>query len=120
MSLDSHRLAILTPKEIEALYSPPRFTEEERTLYFDLSIKERAAIEAHTVSVAVHLIRVRQARDNHTSSMRLTAANASNPPSNTLKTPHLEGHAGGSDTSTRQCKFCLYWLPAYRLAAGRN
>ena len=55
MSLDSHRLAILTTKEIEALYSPPRFTEEERTLYFDLSIKERAAIEAHTPSVAVHL-----------------------------------------------------------------
>ena len=41
MSPDSHRLSILTAKEIEALYGLPRFTEEDRRLYFDLSVAER-------------------------------------------------------------------------------
>ncbi len=56
MNLDSHRLAILTDKEIDALYGRPRFTEEERPLYFDLSGPERAEVATHTTSVAVHLI----------------------------------------------------------------
>ena len=56
MSLDSHRLAILTDKEIAALYGLPRFTEEERPLYFDLSGPERAEVASHTTSVALHLI----------------------------------------------------------------
>ena len=56
MSLDSHRLAILTDKEIEALYGLPRFTEEERPLYFELSGPERGEVATHTTSVAVHLI----------------------------------------------------------------
>jgi len=42
----SGRLAILTAQEIAALYGLPRFTEEERQLYFDLSPRERAAVAA--------------------------------------------------------------------------
>jgi hypothetical protein len=56
VSLDSHCLAILTDKEIDALYGLPRFTEEERPLYFDLSGQERAEVATQTTSVAVHLI----------------------------------------------------------------
>jgi hypothetical protein len=52
----SGRLAILTAQEIEELYGLPRFTEEERQLYFDLSPGERAAVDAvQTAAVAVHL-----------------------------------------------------------------
>lgn len=52
---DSHRLAILSSEEIEELYGLPRFTDEDRRLYFDLSPPELAAIEARTASVAVYL-----------------------------------------------------------------
>jgi len=55
MSQDAHRLSILTTKEIDALYGLPRFTAQERQIYFDLSPPERAAVEAHTPAVAVHL-----------------------------------------------------------------
>jgi DNA invertase Pin-like site-specific DNA recombinase len=55
MSHDAHRLSILTTKEIDALYGLPRFTAQERQLYFDVSPAERAAVEAHTPAVAVHL-----------------------------------------------------------------
>jgi len=52
----SGRLAILTAQEIEALYGLPRFTEEERQLYFDLSLQEQAAVAAvRTAVAAVHL-----------------------------------------------------------------
>lgn len=52
----SRRLAILTAQEIKALYGLPRFTEEERQLSFDLSPRERAAVDAvPTAAVAVHL-----------------------------------------------------------------
>ncbi len=52
----SRRLAILTAQEIEELYGLPRFTEDDRQLYFDLSPKERAAVEAvQTADAAVHL-----------------------------------------------------------------
>ena len=54
-SADSHRLTILTPQEIDELYGLPRFTENDRQLYFDLSTPERAAIEVRTVSVGVYL-----------------------------------------------------------------
>ena len=56
MNLDSHRLTILTDKEIDALYGLPHFTEEERPLYYELSGQERAEVATHTTSVAVHLI----------------------------------------------------------------
>lgn len=56
MNIDSRRLSILSAEEVEALYSLPRFTEDDRRLYFDLSAAEREAVAAiHTVSVAVHL-----------------------------------------------------------------
>jgi len=52
----SGRLAILTAQEIEALYGLPRFTEEERQLYFDLSPGEQAAVAAvQTAVAAVHV-----------------------------------------------------------------
>jgi len=52
----SGRLAILTAQEIEEFYGLPRFTEEERQLYFDLSSGERATVEAVQMAVAaVHV-----------------------------------------------------------------
>lgn len=45
MTTDSHRLAILTAREIEDLYATPRFTPEDRSLYFALSASERQAVE---------------------------------------------------------------------------
>ncbi len=52
----SGRLAILTAQEIDELYGLPRFTEEERQLYFDLSPGERATVEAVQMAVAaVHV-----------------------------------------------------------------
>jgi TnpA family transposase len=56
MPSDSYRLTILTAEEIDDLFGFPRFTDEDRHLYFDLSKPERAAVDAHTVSVATHLI----------------------------------------------------------------
>ncbi len=56
MTTTSRRLAILSAQEIEDLYGRPRFTEEDRRLYFALSPRERAAVDAvHTTSAAVHL-----------------------------------------------------------------
>lgn len=57
MATNSHRLAILTAQEIDDLYGLPRFTDEERRLYFDLSPAERKAVGSiRTTSVAAHLI----------------------------------------------------------------
>ncbi|MBI1748614.1 MAG: DUF4158 domain-containing protein [Acidobacteria bacterium] len=56
MTTDSHRLSILTTTEIDDLYGLPRFTEDDRCLYFDLSTAEREAVDAHTPSVAAHWI----------------------------------------------------------------
>jgi hypothetical protein len=56
MPSDSHRLTILTAEEVEDLFGFPRFTDEDRHLYFDLSKLERAAVDAYTVPVATHLI----------------------------------------------------------------
>ncbi|WP_332775299.1 DUF4158 domain-containing protein [Polaromonas sp.] len=57
MNIDSRRLSILSAKEVEALYSLPRFVDGDRRLYFDLSAVEREAVTViHTVSVAVHLV----------------------------------------------------------------
>src|SRR5229473_3726300 len=50
------RLLILTAREMDDLYGWPRFTDEDRRLYFDLSPVERAAVDAiHTTSAAAHL-----------------------------------------------------------------
>src|SRR6266702_283827 len=57
MASDSHRLSILTAQEIDDLYSLPRFTEDDRRLYFDLSPAERELVDGVvTISVAVHLV----------------------------------------------------------------
>lgn len=57
MSAESRRLSILSASEVDDLYAMPRFTDDERRLYFDLSEPERAAAGAiRTASVAVHLI----------------------------------------------------------------
>ena len=55
MRIDSHRLLLLTAKEIDDLYGLPHFTDDDRHHYFALSVPERAAVDAHTISVAVHL-----------------------------------------------------------------
>ena len=53
---DSSRLSILSAREIDELYGLPRFTEEDRRLYFDLSVPERETVKAvHTTAAAVHL-----------------------------------------------------------------
>nr|WP_295085862.1 Tn3 family transposase [uncultured Roseateles sp.] len=52
---DSHRLNILSQEEIDELYGLPRFTDEDRRLYFDLSPTEKAAVEARYASVAIHM-----------------------------------------------------------------
>lgn len=56
MLADSRRLSILTAQEIDDLYALPRFTDEDRRLYFDLSAAEHEAVHTiHTMSAAVHL-----------------------------------------------------------------
>jgi TnpA family transposase len=57
MPIHSRRLEILTTREIEALYGLPRFTDDERLLYFDLSATERDALALGNVhpSTAMHL-----------------------------------------------------------------
>ena len=44
MSNNSRRLAILSAKEVDDLYGIPHFTEDERHLYFDLSIAEHEVV----------------------------------------------------------------------------
>ena len=57
MSNNSRRLSILSNREIDDLYGLPHFTEDERSLYFDLSLTELAVVnEVHTTSAAVNLI----------------------------------------------------------------
>jgi len=51
------RLSILTAQEVDELYRPPRFTEADRGLYFDLGTAElRLVDDVVTLSVAVHLV----------------------------------------------------------------
>lgn len=52
----SHRLSILSAEDIEDIYGLPRFTDEDRHLFFGLSPPEREAVNAHTPSVAAQLI----------------------------------------------------------------
>jgi len=57
MASDSRRLSILTAQEIDDLYGLPRFSEDDRLLYFDLSPTERELVDGvFTLSVAVHLV----------------------------------------------------------------
>jgi TnpA family transposase len=51
------RLSILTAHEVEDLYGLPCFTEDDRSLYFDLGTAERELVDGvFTISVAVHLV----------------------------------------------------------------
>ena len=53
----SRRLSILTQREIDDLYGLPRFTEEDRQLYFDLSAAEEARVHAmHTAAAKAHFV----------------------------------------------------------------
>ena len=57
MAADSRRLSILSHQEVDELYGRPRFTEDDRRLYFDLGPAERELVGGvFTFSVAVHLI----------------------------------------------------------------
>lgn len=57
MSVKSHRLSILTQKEIYDLYGLPQLNDEDRCFYFDLSADEINIVDAiHTRSAAVHLV----------------------------------------------------------------
>ena len=57
MASHSHRLSILTDQEIDDLYGLPRFADEDRRLYFELSAVEREAVGAiRTTSVVVHMV----------------------------------------------------------------
>jgi len=57
MATESHRLSILSDQEIEDLYGLPKFTDEDRLLYFDLSPAEKTAAGAiKTASVAAFFI----------------------------------------------------------------
>lgn len=55
MATHSHRLSILTRHEIDELYALPRFTDEERHTYFELSEAEQQLVRSRTTSVAAHL-----------------------------------------------------------------
>lgn len=53
----SRRLSILSQREIDDLYELPRFTEEDRQLYFDLSAAESERVEAiRTAPAKAHFI----------------------------------------------------------------
>jgi len=57
MPADLRRLSILTAQEIDDLYGLPRFTQDDRRLYFDLSASEHESVKAvHTTTAAVHLV----------------------------------------------------------------
>lgn len=56
MAANTHRLAILTSEEIDDLYGRPRFTDDERLLYFDLNAPEQAAVAMRRGSTGVYLV----------------------------------------------------------------
>ena len=57
MPADLRRLSVLTAQEIDDLSGLPRFTQDDRRLYFDLSASEHESVKAvHTTTAAVHLV----------------------------------------------------------------
>ena len=56
MTTNQHRLAILTGEEIDDLYGLPRFTDDERLLYFDLSAAEQEAVAMRRGATGVYLV----------------------------------------------------------------
>ena len=55
MRSDSHRLALLRAQESDDRYGLPHCTDDDRPHSCDLSGSERAAVDAHPTSVAVHV-----------------------------------------------------------------
>jgi Domain of unknown function (DUF4158) len=53
---ESHRLEILTASEIDDVFGLPRFTGEDRRLYFDLSSAEQEVCKAYTFPVSAHFV----------------------------------------------------------------
>jgi hypothetical protein len=45
MASESRRLSILTAQEVDDLYDLPRFSRDDRDLYFDLSPAERELVD---------------------------------------------------------------------------
>ncbi len=57
MNVNSRRLSILTKSEIDDLYGLPRFSDDDRSLFFDLSAVQQKAVDTVYIrSSAVHLI----------------------------------------------------------------
>jgi Domain of unknown function (DUF4158) len=57
MASESRRLSILTAQEVDDLYDLPRFSRDDRDLYFDLSPAERELVDGvFTLSVEIHLV----------------------------------------------------------------
>jgi hypothetical protein len=50
---NAHRLNILTPSEINELYSFPQFGDEERQQYFDMSAQELQSVEQRRSAIGI-------------------------------------------------------------------
>lgn len=50
---NAHRLNILTPSEINELYSLPQFGDEDRQLYFDMSAQELQSVEQRRSAIGI-------------------------------------------------------------------
>jgi TnpA family transposase len=56
MTERSHRLSILSAEELDDLYSPPRFTDKDRDLYFQLSEREYAIASERRGAAGVYFV----------------------------------------------------------------
>ncbi len=56
MATNDHRLVILTSEEVGDLYGLPRFTDDERQLYFKLNASEQATAAMRRGSTGVYLV----------------------------------------------------------------
>jgi hypothetical protein len=74
MPSDSHRLAILTTREIDELYGLPRFTDDERRLYFDLSATLLIPCTSAPLSISYSSLGISKPNDSF-SSIEWTPAN---------------------------------------------
>ena len=55
--MDTRRLSILSAKEVDNMYSLPRFIDDDRQVYFELSPAENEVVEdIRTFSVGAYLI----------------------------------------------------------------
>nr|WP_240778744.1 DUF4158 domain-containing protein [Shewanella sp. SNU WT4] len=57
MKNNAWRLSILSTDEIDELFRLPHFSDDDRRLYFDLSVKERELLDnTRTFSVAAYSV----------------------------------------------------------------